>query len=59
MATLMTQQQAAEKIGVSRQVVNNWIRRGKLPVYEKYGVRLVALEDVKELAKLPVDTVNK
>lgn len=66
MPKLMRQADAAKKatevLGltepISRQLVGMWITRGKLPVYNKFGVKLVALEDVIRLAK-PVDTVNE
>ena len=54
----MTQAEAAKRAGVSRQLVGMWITRGKLPTAVKYGIRLVALEDVMSLVK-GVDTINK
>lgn len=38
----MTQQQLAEKIGVSRVLISNWIHGARKPSYEKYE-RLVEL----------------
>lgn len=38
----MTQQQFAEKIGVSRVIISNWIHGARKPSYEKYE-RLVEL----------------
>lgn len=42
----ITQLEAAELRGVAVQVVNNWVRRGRLRTTERYGKTLVSRGDV-------------
>jgi transcriptional regulator with XRE-family HTH domain len=41
----MTQQQFAEKIGVSRVIISNWIHGARKPSYEKYERLVELMED--------------
>jgi predicted site-specific integrase-resolvase len=42
----ITQLEAAELRGVAVQVVNNWVRRGRIRTKERYGKVLVSRGDV-------------
>ncbi len=47
---LMSQSDAADAIGVTRQAINNWIKRKGLPVYRaRNGTVKVSLSEVREL----------
>jgi predicted site-specific integrase-resolvase len=42
---LITQQQLADALGVSLQVINNWTRRGKIATRSKYGKNLIIVDE--------------
>lgn len=42
----ITQREAAELRGVAVQVINNWVRRGRLRTTERYGKILVSRGEV-------------
>jgi len=43
---LITQTEAAELRGVDLSVVNQWVRRGRVPSYEQFGKNLVSRAEV-------------
>ena len=45
-ADLITQVEAAELRGLDLQVVNNWVRRGRIRSFERYGKTLVSRSEV-------------
>lgn len=43
---LITQREAASLLGVSLNVINNWISRGRIRAFPKYGRNLVSRSEV-------------